>query len=256
MKSRIVTIARYTVLEAVRTRLPLLTVVVVVVLLAASFFVREIAITESGRFQTAFYAATIRFAAVFIAALYVIASVTREFQDKGLDVALALDLPRSHYILGKLAGFVAIGAALAVTVAIPLLALSGWEPVLQWSTSLACELAVVVALALFCVVTFNNLMPAASFVVAFYLLARALTAIRLIGAHPVSGADALSHRVMTWLVEGLALVVPSLDAWTRTAWLVDRAASWSALLAISAHGALFVVILAAAAVFDMQRRNF
>ena len=127
---------------------------------------------------------------------------------------------------------------------------------LQWSASLACELAVVVALALFCVVTFNNLMPAASFVVAFYLLARALTAIRLIGAHPVSGGDALSHRVMTWLVEGLALVVPSLDAWTRTAWLVDQAASWSELLTIAAHGALFVVILAAAAVFDMQRRNF
>lgn len=256
MKNRIVTIARYTVLEAVRTRLPLLTAIVVGVLLAASFFVREIAITESGRFQTAFYAATIRFAAVFIAALHVIASVTREFQDKGLDVALALDLPRSHYILGKLAGFLAIGAALALAVAIPLLALAGWEPVLQWSISLACELAVVVALALFCVVTFNNLMPAASFVVAFYLLARALTAIRLIGAHPVSGGDALSHRVMTWLVEGLALVVPSLDAWTRTAWLVDQAASWSELLTISAHGALFVVILAAAAVFDLQRRNF
>ena len=256
MKSRIVTIARYTVLEAVRTRLPLLTLVVIGVLLGASFFVREIAITESGRFQTAFYAATVRFAAVFIAALYVIASVTREFQDKGLDVALALDLPRSHYILGKLAGFLTIGAALSVSVGIPLFALSGWEPVLQWTASLACELAVVIALALFCVVTFNNLMPAVSFVVAFYLLARALTAIRLIGANPVSGADALSHRVMTWFVEGLALVVPSLDAWTRTAWLVDQAAPWSDLLAISARGALFVLILAAAAIFDMQRRNF
>jgi hypothetical protein len=256
MKSRVATIARYTVLEALRTRLPLLTAVVIGVLLAASFFVREIAITDSVRFQTAFYAAAIRFAAVFIAALHVIAAMTREFQDKGLDVALALDLPRAHYILGKLAGFLAIAVAIALAVALPLLPLAGWEAVAQWSTSLACELAVVVALALFCVVTFNQLIPAASFVLAFYLLARALTAIRLISANPVSGADALSHRMMTWLVEGLALAMPALDAWTQTTWLVDRAASWTALLSIAAHGALFVVIFAAAAVFDMQRRNF
>jgi ABC-type transport system involved in multi-copper enzyme maturation permease subunit len=255
-KPRILTIARYTILEAFRTRLPLFTAIVVVILLGASFFVREIAITEGSRFQTAFYAAAIRFAAVFIAALHVIAAVTREFQDKGLDVTLALDLPRSHYILGKLTGFLAIGAALALAVASPLLPLAGWEAAVQWSASLACELAVVVALALFCVITFNNLMPAASFVIAFYLLARSLTAIRLISADPISGADALSHRVMMWLVEGLALAIPSLDTWTRTTWLIDRTASWHVLLSIAAHGGLFVAILAAAAVFDLQRRNF
>ena len=71
----------------------------------ASFFVEQIAITESARFQTGFYAAAARFAAVFIVALHVLASVAREFDDKGLDMLLALDLPRSHYVLGKLAGF-------------------------------------------------------------------------------------------------------------------------------------------------------
>ena len=73
-------------------------------LLGASFFVEQIAITEGARFQTGFYAATARLAAVFIAALHVIASVAREFDDKGLDMLLALDLPRSHYVLGKLGG--------------------------------------------------------------------------------------------------------------------------------------------------------
>lgn len=256
MKNRIATIARYTILEALRTRLPLLGLVVVGMLLAAGFFVREIAITESGRFHTAFYAATARCAAVFLAALYVIASVAREFQDKGVEIALALDLPRSHYIVGKLIGFVAIAAALAVTAGIPLLPLAGWEPVGQWTASLAFELAIVVALSLFCVVTFNNLMPAASFVIASYVLARALTAMRLIGANPIADAQTLSHEVMTWLVEALAFVMPPLDAWTRTGWLVDQPAAWMSLLAISAHSVLFVVLLGAAAVFDMHRKNF
>ncbi|MDB5863813.1 MAG: hypothetical protein JWO70_1619 [Betaproteobacteria bacterium] len=256
MTGRIATIARYTVLEAVRTRLPLVTLVCVAALLAASFFVREIAIAESARFQTAFYAAAVRFAMVFVAALYVVASIAREFQDKNLDVTLALDLPRSHYIVGKLAGFLVIAAALAIAAAFPLILLAGWQPVAAWSASLAFELAIVVAFSVFCVVTFNQLMPAVSLVVAFYLLARALTAIRLIGANPIAGVNTLSHKVTTWLVEALALVIPALDGWTSTAWLVDKAVPWSALVEIGAHSALFVATLAAAAVFDMHRRNF
>jgi ABC-type transport system involved in multi-copper enzyme maturation permease subunit len=257
MKNRIATIARYTVLEAVRTRLPLLTLVTVGVFFAASLFVREIAITESARFQTAFYAGSIRLAIVFVAALYAIASIAREFQDKGLDVALALDLPRSHYIMGKLAGFLAIGAALATAASLPLVALSGWEAAAFWGISFALELAVVLALSVFCVVTFNQLMPAASLVLAFYLLARALSAIRLISANPVADAQTLSHHVMRALVEGIALIVPALDQWTRTAWLVGSAAlGWTTLLDIGLHTILVVTILAAAAVFDMHRRNF
>src|SRR5918912_1512986 len=102
MTTRFLTIARFSMLEALRTRLPLLVVVTVVTLVGASFFVREIAIAESMRFQTAFYAATVRYATVFVAALYVVASVSREFQDKGLELVLALDLARAEYLLGKL----------------------------------------------------------------------------------------------------------------------------------------------------------
>ncbi len=256
MQNRIATIARYTVVEAVRTRLPLLTLIIIGLLLGASFFVREIAITESTRFQTVFYAATTRFAIVFVAALYAIASMAREFQDKGLDVALALDLPRSHYIVGKLAGFLVIAVTLAVAAGLPLIPLAGGEAVAAWSVSLAFELAIVLALSVFCAVTFNQLMPAASFVIAFYLFARALTGIRLISANPIADAMSFGHRAMSWLIEALALFIPALDGWTRTEWLIDRAVSWATVVEIAAHSALLVVILTAAAVFDMHRRNF
>ena len=256
MTPRIVTIARYTVLEAVRTRLPVLTFACIAALFAASFFVREIAITEAARFQTAFYAATVRFAVVFVAALYSVASLAREFQDKGLDVTLALDLPRSHYIVGKLAGFVVIAGALALAAALPLVPLAGVQAVAAWSASLAAEIAIVVAFGVFCAVTFTQLMPALSVVMAFYLFARALVAMRLIAANPIAGAQTLSHQAMSWLVEGLALVIPGLEDWTRTAWLVDGGAVWHDLPAIVLHAVLFIVVVGAAAVFDMYRKNF
>jgi ABC-type transport system involved in multi-copper enzyme maturation permease subunit len=255
MNCRIATITRYTLLEATRTRLPLLVLIALCAVFGASCFVETISVTEGARFQTAFYAAGARLAAVFIAGVFVLVSVTRELNDKGMDVLLALDLPRSHYVLGKLAGFTAIAVLIAVAATLPLAWLAG-IPALQWMLSLALELAIVVALALFCIVTFSQIMPAASFILAFYLLARALTAIRLMSAHPLAGAGSNSNEVIRFVIEGLALVMPALDAWTRTAWLVNEPASWHALLQIAGQSALYVALLAAAAMFDFQRKNF
>ena len=256
MNSRIATIARYTLLEALRTRLPVLVLVALAAALGASFFIESIAIAEGTRFQAGFYASAARLAGVFIAGIFVLVSVTREFDDKGMDVLLALDLPRSHYILGKLTGFTAIAALIAIAAAAPLTWFAGPLAALQWLLSLGLELAIVVALALFCIITFNQLTPAASFVLAFYLLARALTAIRLMSAHPLAGADTLSHEVIRFVIETLALVMPALDAWTQTAWLVNQPAAWLDLLHLAGQSALYVVLLAAAAMFDFHRKNF
>src|SRR5262245_57376909 len=120
MKSRIATIARFTLLEARRTRLPALAFLALAVLFGASFFVEAIAITEGTRFQAGFYAASARIAAAFMIALHVVASVAREFDDKGLDILLALDLPRSHYVAGRLAGFLGVALAFAAAACLPL----------------------------------------------------------------------------------------------------------------------------------------
>ena len=256
MDSRIAAIARFTLLEALRTRLGVLVLITVLGILAASFFIESISITEGARFQAGFYAASIRLACVFIAAVYVLVSITREFNDKGLDVLLALDLSRSHYIVGKLAGSLAIAVLVAAAAAFPLAWLATPVAALQWALSYAAELAIVVAFSLFCIITFNQLTPAASFVLAFYALGRALTAIRLMGAHPLGGADTLSHQVVQFTVEALALVMPALDAWTQTAWLVNQPASWMTLLELAGLTVLYVALLAGATMFDFYRKNF
>lgn len=256
MDYRTATIARYTLLEALRTRLPALLLTAVLAVLAMSWFAESLSVTEGARFQAGFYAAGMRLACVFIAGLTVLVSVAREFNDKGLDVLLALDLPRSQYVVGKLGGFLAIAALIAIAASLPLAWLASPAAVTQWGVALAVELAVIVALALFCVMTFNQLPAAASFVLAFYLLARSLTAIRLMSAHPLTGADSISHQVIQFLVEALALVMPAFDAWTQTAWLVNQQAPWLAILQIAGLGALYVALLAAATMFDLYRKNF
>lgn len=248
--------ARYTLLEALRTRFPALVLVAIAVLLLAGFFVETLAVTDSARFRTGIYAAGMRLAGVFIAGLYVLVSIAREFNDKGVDMLLALDLPRAHYVLGKLAGFLALAVLIAAVASLPLLWFAPWEAVLQWAMSLALELAIVVALALFCMLTFSQVVPAASFLLAFYLLARSITAIRLMGAHPIAGADSVSHDVITGMVEALALVIPAFDTWTRTGWLVNEPAVWASLLQIGWQSVIYVLLLTGAAMFDLYRKNF
>ena len=75
-------------------------------------------------------------------------------------------------------------------------------------------------------------------------------------AHPLSGADTFSHQVIQFMVDGLALVMPALDAWTQTAWLVNQQAPWSAMLELAGQSALYVALLAAATMFDFYRKNF
>src|SRR5262245_56863956 len=98
LHAQIVTIARFTLLEAIRTRLPWLFIIVLGLILGTAYFIQQLAITESARLQIAFTAAATRLAAVFLLSLHVINSMVREFNDKGLELTLSFDLPRFRYI--------------------------------------------------------------------------------------------------------------------------------------------------------------
>ena len=254
-RQQIVTLARFTLLEAVRTRLLWLFIVALGGVYAIAYFVQQVAITESARMQIVFSAAASRLVAVFVLSLYILTSVVREFNDKGLELTLSFDLPRASYILGRLLGFLLIALAMALIAGLPLLMLAPLAAALQWTATLALELAIVAALSLFCVVTFTQLMPAASFIAGFYILARALSAIRLISDNSVVGDNALSRQMMAWLVDALALVLPALDRFSPSAWLVDGAAGWPAVGVCALQATLYTALLVAAAMFDFYRRN-
>ena len=270
--SKVLAIARFTLLEALRTRLPWLMLAMLGALLLASLFVQQIAITESQRLQLGFLAAGTRLGTVFVLCLYVAGSMVREFNDKGVDLLLSLDLPRSGYYLGKLIGYVGIAVAMAavatLAVAAPKLvaaamALGGatlTPPALPaalplWGLSLACELTLIATLTLFCVITFAQIMPAVSFVAAFYLVARSITAIRLMSGSQLLGAPEWSTRVAGWLVDGLGLVLPDLSRFTRTAWLLDAPAAASGLGFVALQTVAYASLLAAAGLFDLYRKS-
>lgn len=254
-RGRTLAIARHTLLEAWRNRFLLTLLAVVAGLWLASLFVQQLAITESERIQVGFLAAVLRVAAVFMVSLYVLQGLLREFHDKVVELVLSLDLPRASYILGKFFGFSLLCIAAASITAIPLALIADWRDAAAWAFTLTLELWLLAALAVFCITTFTQLMPAATFVLAFYLLARSITAIQLMSTSTLFGSG-FGPQAAAFIADLLALVLPRLDAFAQTAWLVGAQPVPVSLATATLQTLIYSALLLAAAMFDLYRRNF
>lgn len=252
---RVGAIARYTVLEAWRNRLAITVAVAVALLFLLSVFVRELAVTESVRLQTALLASALRLASVFLIGLYILNGLTREFNDKVVELVLSLDLPRPAYLLGKFLGYAVVAAGVALIATVPLAFLASAGAAAAWGFSLALELLLVAAIAVFCITTFTQLLSAAAFVAAFYLLARSITAIQLMSTAGLVADGGTGQKLGEWLANAMAFVLPRLDTFTQTAWLMPEGLP-GGLGAIVLQSAVYVVLLLAAAMFDLYRKNF
>jgi ABC-type transport system involved in multi-copper enzyme maturation permease subunit len=248
-------IARYTLLEALRSRLVVIVALTVFAAIALAGFLSEVAITESRQIQTALMASFLRWAAVFIVSLTVITSMVREFNDKGFELILSLPLPRAGYYFGKFIGFCAASLVVALAVSVALAMIAPLGQVTMWGASLACELLIVCALSLVCMLTLNQTLPAFTVVAAFYLLSRSLDAIQLIGQGPFADPTSWTQHVMNAIVAGVAALLPSLDRFTDTAWLVYSTADVTALAPIVGQSFVYIVLLISAGLFDLYRKN-
>jgi ABC-type Na+ efflux pump permease subunit len=247
-------LARSVLLEARRGGLPWLAAAAVVLGLGLAAFVSQVALTESLALQASVMAAVLRACAVFLIAAQVTASTLREIHDKGLELMLSLPLSRTTHYLGRLAGFIVCGAALALLFALPLLA---WAPpgaVALWGASLACEAALVAAAALFFAITLAQFAPAIAATAGLYLLARSIGAMQAIASGPLADAS-WPARIAHYAVDAVALVLPRLEALTRTAWLLYEPPTAGAYAAALGSALLYTVLLVAAGLFDFHRRS-
>ncbi|MDX1518543.1 MAG: ABC transporter permease [Gammaproteobacteria bacterium] len=246
-------IARYSFTEATRNRMFLLTLVGLVCAFGIAEFISELAITESSGFATSVLAPLLRLFCVFIIGLFIITSIVREFNDKGFDHMLALPYPRYVYYFGKLLGFGMLAAVVVFSVSIILLFYSGPGPGLFWCLSLILEVIIVVCLSLLFVFTFKQVTLAFSGVMAFYLLARSMETIQLISDSPLLQTDTLSQAFINGFLDLISFILPRLDMFARTEWLVYASLDMTSLTLNLLQTAVYVVLLSACSLFDLYR---
>src|SRR5256885_5668299 len=220
----VASLARALLLESVETRLWWIAVVVVIIAFGLAQFLNQVAITESREIQTALLAAPLRVAAVFIVAVFVITSTVRELSDKVTELLLSLPAPRFAYFFGKFAGYAVLASILALLSALPLVPFANSQGLFFWTLSLICELLIVTAMSLFCVVSFAQVVPAFAAVAGFYLVSRSMAAMQIIAGAPLQDPT-LTDRAVNAVVNLIALLLPALDAMTQTTWLLGSAPS-------------------------------
>jgi ABC-type Na+ efflux pump permease subunit len=253
--AKMLTIARYVLIEGIRNRLGILAGMLLAAALGVAVFLKSISLTETAQIQAAFLGAGFRLAAVFVLASFVITSQVRETADKGLELILSTSLPRSHYIGGKLLGYLAVGLFLAVLFSVPLLMYSNWRAVVLWATSLWFELSIVAAVSLFCVLTFSHVVVALSVVFGFYFLARSLAVIQLMSGAQAGADPSWATQVADRVIRALAFLLPRLDQFTKTEWLVYWESQPPALEMVAIQALTYLVLLLGAMLFDFQRRS-
>ena len=248
------TIAYFTLLEALRCRLLLLMLTVVAGLFGLAQFLGELSITETRQAQAAVTASLLRVFSICATCLFVISSVLKELNDKGLELILSLPLPRHAYLFGKLTGFAGFSLCVAVLAALPLFLYAPAAAVGCWMLSLFYEQLLLAAFSLLCLLAFANISLAFTSAMAFYLLSRSTEALRLLSAAPVLVSDASSQVLMNFLVNALALLLPDLHAFTRSEWLVygvDAGAVETVLI----QTLVYLPVLLSAGLFDLYRKN-
>ena len=220
-----------------------------------SGFVGDLAITQTNQLQSAILGFVLRLVGIFLVSLFVITSTVREFDDKGFELLLSMAMPRWSYFAGKYLGFSLLSLVVALLIVLPLFIYSSYMDVLLWGTSLFCELLIMVAASLFCLFTFGNITISFTIVSVFYLLARSISAIRLISEHPIIAGGSGFNDFMKHLVEWIAVFLPDFNLFTRSDWLVYGHAQAGSLAPVVGQTVIYVLLLSSASLFDLYRKN-
>lgn len=253
---QIFTLAIYVILEALRTRFFVVIAILLLVGFGLALFIGQVAIIESQAMQSSLLAAFLRLSAVYVVSLFVIASMVREFSDRSIYLWLSFPLHRSVYLFGKLGGFTLVALITAFLFGTVLL---GYVPYIQvglWVFSLFCELLIITALSLLCVLTFHQTVQAFSVVLGFYILARSINAMQLMVqgpllTHSFSWVDYLVSELVRWL----AMLLPNLEQFTQSAWLVYHTGNLDNFLYVFLQTIIYLTLLLSTSLFDFYRKN-
>lgn len=253
MMHPVVILARYTWIQAWRSRWPLLALATVVIALLCGVFFASLAITESTATFVAITAAAARVIGVCALSFFVIAMVMRERQERALDSLLALPVSRGNYFLGRWLGMVFLAASQVLLLA-PLI----WStaPAVAgnaWLIAYGCELIIVGSFSLLCAITLRQLPLALFATLGFYTLARSVAALVAMASHPVLPDPSATSTLVLLLAQSIAAVLPDLS-YAASASLVYGAENHS-VSAMLLQTLIYTTLLVGAGLVDMYRRE-
>lgn len=249
---------RYVLLTATRDRLFFGLLIGVIVAAYISSTLGSTAMLEPEQMTLSFTAASARVIIMVGIIVFIGFHMRNAFDAKEIDVLLSRPISRTTLVLSYWLGF----AAVATLLVIPTVILVYYMKVLNttgfmlWSVSLLLESWLVVSVALFAALTMRSGVGTVLASLAIYTLSRMMG---FFVATTKSGVLFATHEVnvvSVGVMKAISTIVPRLDFFAKSNWLIYGAKSYDDLYLFLMQGAVFIPLLIVAAVIDFKRKQF
>ncbi|MBF0152817.1 MAG: ABC transporter permease [Magnetococcales bacterium] len=221
-----------------------------------ALFFGELLLTGTEGSQAAILGFFFRLGCVFQMATLVTFAVARELQNRGFDLILALPFPRAVVFMGRFLGFAMVAVLLALVCGLALLPLVPAGQAVLWSMALGCELLLMAGVSLVLTLTLRQAPLAMTLTAGFYLLARSMGTLLLIARQTSEMNPHWSSIGAKIVVTCIAGVLPGLDHFTASEWLVYQTGSFTALLPILEETGIYLLLLIATGLVDLYGKDF
>jgi hypothetical protein len=250
---------RYVLLTAVRDRFPLVIAILLLAVTAVGLLIAASTLTEGRQAGLAYGGELSRVALVLGFVIFVCFHVRNLHETREIEAILTRPISRASFVLAYYGAFALLSAVLAIVAGVFLAAaLGAWGiGLLEWLGSMVLELSIACAMALFCAMALNSATGAVLTTLGFYLLARTMEYFLSIaqfhtGTSAMEGVNQASEVIMTVI----ALVVPRLDLFGQSRWLVYGPGGGWGVGVLLLQTAIYVPLLLLATTRDLRVRRF
>ena len=249
---------RYVLLTATRDRLFLGLLVGIMLAAYISSVLGSTAMLETAQMTLSFTAASARVIIMVGIVVFIGFHMRNAFDAREIDVLLSRPISRTTLVLSYWIGFAAVATCLVLPT-IALVALLGslnHTGFLLWSISLLFESWLVVSIALFAALTIKSGVGTVLSSLAIYTLSRMMGFFLATTSTAAVFKNENVNFVTQWMMKIIALIVPRLDFYAKSNWLIYGAKSYEDLTLFVLQSAVFIPLLIAASVMDFKRKQF
>lgn len=249
---------RYVLLTAIRDRLFFGLMIGILAAAYISSVLGSTAMLETKEMTLAFTAASSRVIIMVGIIVFIGFHMRGAFDNREIDVLLSRPISRTTLVLSYWFGF-AVVASLLVLPTIVLVYLMGVLNLtgsMLWSLSLVLESLLVVSIALFSSLTMKSGVSTVLASLAIYTLARMMGFfINTTKSGMLFHATEINAGA-SWTLTAISTIVPRLDFFAKSSWLIYGAKSYDDLYLILLQAGVFIPLLITAAVIDFKRKQF
>jgi ABC-type transport system involved in multi-copper enzyme maturation permease subunit len=253
------TTLRYVLITAVRDRLIIVLLLALVAAVGAASFLAASAIAEKREFGLAFGGELTRLILVLGMITFISFHIRRMHETREIEAILARPIARATFVLAYFVAYAGIALLLALLAPMFLWVAFSADGLglAEWTASLVLEGFVVVAMSLFCAMTLESATASVVAGLGFYLLARSAAFFRAITEnHTATFNQPLLNDVNHWVMEGIAALMPRIDLFGQSRWLVYGPGGGWGVPELLVQTAIYVPLLLLATIRDLQIKRF